>query len=104
MAGEQPVGEVRGLDLCELPPASAALQEIRGREADGARDLNGHPELIGFVGVGDREGAGAERAVGLEQPLDGLRAERGGQREHHAIGLQPLEHRGERANRGVVGG
>ncbi len=78
---EQPVEEAGWVDLGEPQSAPVALQQVGGGETERAGGLHGHSELVGLVGVGDRERASTQRAVGIQQAGCRLGSERGGQCE-----------------------
>ncbi len=60
---KQPLREsVGSIWLSRQPPARAALEHVLGREAETARGLDSDADLVGLVGVGDRQGVGASGA------------------------------------------
>ena len=69
-----------------------------------AGGLHRYPELVGLICVGDRDGARPQRAQSLQQLGGSLVAERGGQRDYHAVGLEGPEQRRERADPPGIGG
>src|SRR5580704_9152873 len=64
--GEQPLGEVRRVDLDQSAAAVTAIEQVLRCEVKGTRRLHRDAELIGLIGVGDGQGTRAERTQRLE--------------------------------------
>ena len=65
-------------------------------------ELGGDPELVGLVGVGDRDAVRPEGGEAVEQLAGGVDAERGRHGDVHRIELQRAQLSGQRLHRGRV--
>ena len=74
-----------------------------GHAAD-VRELGGNAKLLGLVGVGDRDAVDAQSREALDEPLGGVHAERGRNRDVQSVELQRAELDGEGLDGSLVAG